>query len=255
MKLNFNKNVKLKLFIVLLPLLISCDYIVNLKRTGDIITRNEVWNGASKIEIWAPVRLIPVISDTSKIEIKGMDFIVDDYLLIQSDDKLVVEHKNVSRIQESKIADLFLYAPNFESIIINSPCKFYCTDTLNINNLYIAINGAGVNSSVDIMLKGNNLTFCAYGMSKVIVNFAGQIHSANYRIEGGAIVNAQELFTEKTKIVHKSYGNSYIAASETLDVKIYATGNVYYTGNPQIIPEIIENNLFKATGKILPAKE
>ena len=89
---------KLKILLIFLPLLISCDYVVNLKRTGDIISKEFEWNGAAKIEVGAPVRIIPVISSESKIEITGMDFIVNDYELIQSDEKLKIEHKHVNRL-------------------------------------------------------------------------------------------------------------------------------------------------------------
>jgi hypothetical protein len=243
---------KLKIFSCFLPLLISCDYVINLKRNGDIITKECEWNGATKIELCAPVRIIPLISAESKIEITGMDFIVNDYDLIQSDEKLVVEHKRVNRIQENKIADLILYAPNFEIFIINAPCKFYCTDTLYVDKLQFVINGRGVNTSGNLILKGNSLNFGAYGMSKSIINLSGEINSASYRVEGGAMINAQELSTEKTEIIHKSYANSYVSVSDLLNAKIYASGNIYYNGNPLINSEIIENNLYNATGKILP---
>jgi hypothetical protein len=253
MKLYF-KIAKLTTLIIFLLLLTSCDYIVNLKRTGDIITQEIEWNGASKIEICAPVRVIPMISNDSKIEIIGMDFIVNDFDLIQSEEKLVVEHKNINRIQENKTADLILYAPNFETITINAPCKIHCTDTLYVNKLNFVINGRGVNTSGNLILKGNNLSVCAYGISKALINLSGQVQSVYYKIEGGAKINAHELFTEKTEIVHKSYADCYISVSEMLNVKIYACGNVYYKGSPHITTEIIENDLFNATGKVISVK-
>jgi len=246
---------KLKIFLFFLPLLISCDYVLNLKRTGDIITITQEldtvnWNIAPKIEVFAPVRIIPVISNENKIEITGMDFIVNDYELIQSDKKLVIEHKHLDRLQESKIADIILYAPKFESIIVNSPCKFDHKDTLYINKLQIVINGKGINTSGNLILKGNNFNFAAYGLSKCEMNFSGELKSAYYVLQGGAKINTKELLTEKVEIIHKSYVDFYVNVLKSLNVKIYAPGNVYYKGNPEVKCENIENNLFNATGNV-----
>ena len=242
---------KLKFIFLFLPLLVSCDYVVNLKRTDEIITKEIEWNGATKIECCAPVRLIPVISNESKIEITGMSFIVNDYELVQYEDKLVIEHKNPSRLQEKKIADLILYAPKFEAFTINSVCKIFCKDTLSFDRLNFVINGRAANTTGNLILKGNNLNFRAYGLNKCIMNLSGEVKSVSYVVEGGTIVNAYALNTVKSEIIHKSYANCYVTVSELLDVKIYASGNIYYKGKPQVIFERIENNLFKATGEMI----
>ena len=245
---------RIKIFIkslILIPLLYSCDYVSNLKRTGDIITKEFEWNGASDIEIFAPVRVIPVTSEECKIVITGMDFIVNDYELIQSEEKFIVEHKNINHIQESKIADLYLYAPKFNSFTANSPCKLYSVDTLYFDNLKIVINGRGVNTSGNLLLKGKNLNFYAFGSNKCKIKFSGEINSTLYYIQGATIIDALELSTKKTQIKHKSYADSYIFATELLDVNIFSSGNVYYKGNPELKVEVTENNLLNSTGKVI----
>lgn len=240
---------KINKYLILFPLFASCSYVSDLKRTGDIITKEYEWNGVSNIEIWAPARVIPVISEESKIELKGMDFIVKGYQFIQSEEKLLIEHKN-DRLQESKIADLILYAPKFDNIIVNSPCKLYSADTLHISNLTIVINGKGANTDGSLILKGNSLNFYAYGMNKCKMNFSGEIHSAYYYIQGVTKIDALELSTVSTKIKHKSYSDCYLFATELLDVNIFAPGNVYYKGNPEIIFERTKSNLLNASGEI-----
>jgi len=225
--------------------------VFDLKRTGDIITKEYEWNGAPQVEIYAPVRVIPVISEESKIVLTGMDFIVEGYQFIQSDEKLIIEHKNSNHIQESKIADLFLYTQKFENITANSPCKLYCIDTLYINNLSVIINGRGTNTMVDLIIKGNNLSFMAFGNNKCKTKISGKVNSTYYIIQGATVIDALGLSTEKSKITHKSYADCYLFVTELLDVNIFAPGNVYYKGNPEIIFKKTENNLLNSTGKVI----
>ena len=231
---------------------VSCSYITDLKRTGDIITVEYDVSSATHIEIFAPVRLIPVIHNESKIKIIGMDFIVEDYVLTHSEEKIVVEHKKPIRIQEHKIADLYLYTPKIERITVNYPGKLHSNDTLYFDNLVIVINGRAAYTTGNLILKGNNLRFYAFGTtSKCNQILSGEVRSALLHIEGGARLNALELSTVSAKIVHKSFGHCHVAVSEQLDVEIFASGNLYYKGNPQTTFEWIENNLMKATGKII----
>src|SRR5690554_846742 len=111
------------LLLVSVLILGSCSYILDMKRTGDQKTIQLDWNGATSIEIWAPCKLILVNSETPFMEVEGMDFIVDGYDFIQSDDKLVIEHKNTNWLQEEKIANITLGAPDFKRFTFNSPGK------------------------------------------------------------------------------------------------------------------------------------
>jgi len=239
------------LYFLFVPLFFSCSYIADLKRTGDIITIEHDWDSAPHIEIWAPVRLIPVISNESKIKLIGMDFIVEDYEFKISDDKIVVDHKNRNRLQEEKIADLYIYTRKIERITINSPSKLQSNDTLFFDNLHIVINGKGAYTTGNLILKGNNLRYCAYGsQNKCYQTFSGAVKTAFFQIEGGSKLHAFDLKTINCKVVNKSYIDCYISVSEQLDADIYSSGNIYYKGNPTVIFQNIENNLMNSTGKI-----
>jgi hypothetical protein len=52
-----------------------------------------------------------------------MDFIVEGYDLIQEENKLTIRHQNIDWLQDSKIADLYVYSPDFKQITANSPCQ------------------------------------------------------------------------------------------------------------------------------------
>lgn len=229
----------------------SCNYIFDLKRTGDQVSEEIPWNGATQIEIWAPVHLILVNSDEVKMEISGMDFIVDGYNLIQSDEKLIIKHQNSNQLQEAKIADLTLYAPQFKQITANSPSKITNKDTLRFDNLNIVVNGKGVFTTSELTLKGNNFSLAVYGGSNKSKHIlSGKLHSVLYNIQGGTDIEAFDLLTSQTTIIQKSYGDCYVSATDYIEVNTYSTGDVYYEGSPEIKFQRIVNTLMKASGQI-----
>lgn len=242
---------RILLFLPFLILIASCDYIVDLKKTGTTITQEIPWNGANHIEIWAPVKLILTNSASTKMEMTGMDFIVEGYTLTQTDDKLIIEHDHNSQLQENRMASLTLFAPGFKNITANSPCKITSQDTLHIDRLNIVVNGKGAFTSSNLIIKGQSINLAVYGgTNKSMQRLSGKTNTASYHIQGGTDIDALDLSTLETIIVNKSYGDCFVNAANRLQVQTYSTGNVFYTGSPEVEFELIENTLMKATGGI-----
>lgn len=230
----------------------SCSYILDMKKSGEIKKAEISWNGASSIEVWAPCKLILVNSEMPFVEVEGMDFIVNGYDLIQSDNKLVIEHKNTNWLQEKKIANITLGAPEFKKIIFNSPGKVTTLDTLSITQLQIIVNGKGIYTTSNLILKGDNFSINVYGgINKSSHHLAGELISANYTMEGGTDIDALKLKTQTVSVVQKSYGNIYLNATNKLKGKIYSTGNIYYLGNPDVEVEIVKSTVMDASGKVI----
>ncbi|HLW06350.1 MAG TPA: DUF2807 domain-containing protein [Marinilabiliaceae bacterium] len=230
----------------------SCSYILDIKRSGEIKKTETPWNGASSIEVWTPCKLVLVNSENPFMEVEGMDFIVDGYDLIQSDDKLVIEHKNTNWLQEEKIANITLGASDFKRVTFNSPGKITTRDTLSITQLQIVVNGKGIYTTSHLILKGDNFSLSVYGgVNKSSHHLSGELRNAQYNMEGGTDIDALELKTKKVSVILKSYGNIFLNATEKLTGKIYSTGNIYYSGDPNVEVEIVKNSVMQASGKTI----
>jgi len=215
---------KLAALLFLATILGSCSYILDLNRTGDDKIIKLDWNGATNIEIWAPCQIT----------------------LIN------IEHENTSSLQEKKMADIRLSAPDFETITYNAAGHLLNEDTLTVDQFKIVVNGKGIYTTSNLTLKGNSLTLYVYGgINKSEHKLSGIVNKASYTMEGGTDIDAINLKTQTTNINHKSYGNIYVDAEEYLNAQIYSTGNIYYTGQPTISFEIIENTIMDASGQLL----
>lgn len=245
---------KIKTILFLLPTILSaCAYVTDMKRTGDIKSVQIPYNGAPTIEVWAPCQLILTNSDTPFIEVEGMDFIVDSYQFFETADQLKIEHKNTNWLQEKKIANITIGAPDFKKATFNSPGKITNKDSLLINHLLIVVNGKGIYTTSNMKLKGNKLSLNVFGgINKSTHHLAGKIKEAQYIMEGGTDIFALDLQTETSNIIQKSYGNIFLNAQNQLNGNIYSTGNIYYMGEPQIEVATIKSTIMKASGKLLP---
>ncbi len=232
----------------------GCSYITDLKRTGEETTLDIDWSGAGEIEIWAPVRVILINSEAPALRLSGMEFIVEGYDLITEGNKLTIRHQNIDWLQDSKIADLYVYSSEINRITANAPCQISTNnDTLFINHLSLVVNGKGIYTTSDMTLKGNALSISVFGgINKSKHILGGQVDNVTYHIQGGTDIVALELATNSTTVVHKSYGDCYVNASDQLQVTTFSTGNVFYTGAPELTFEQRKNTLMTATGKALP---
>jgi hypothetical protein len=240
------------IFVILIGLA-SCEYITEMNKTGDIVSKDIAWEGAEEIEIWAPIRLILVNSDSSYMHLSGMDFIIEGYRLYNQDGRLFIKHNKTEILQESKIANLYVYSPSFKRIDTNSPCKITTNgDTLDITSLSIVVNGKGLYTTGDFILKGDEFHLSVYGgVNKTHHNIAGQVNNAYYHLEGGCDIIADKLQSKSCEVTQKAYGDIYLCAEEKLLVRVYSTGNVYFKGDPEIDFEQVKNNMMKASGKLI----
>lgn len=235
-------------------MLAGCSYITDLKRVGDETTLDIGWSGAGEIEIEAPVRLILVNSEAPALQLTGMDFIVEGYNLIQEENKLIIRHQNIDWLQDSKIANLYVYSADFNRITANAPCQITTNnDTLMISQLTLVVNGKGIYTTSDMILKGKGLSISVYGgINKSKHTLAGLVENTTYHIQGGTDIDALALSTRSATVIHKSYGDCYLNATDHLIVTIFSTGNVFYTGKPELTFEQRQNTVMTATGKAIP---
>jgi hypothetical protein len=70
-----------------------------------------------------------------------------------------------------------------------------------------------------------------------IINVSGSSKNQDISIYTGGIFNGKEFITEQTEISLNAGGEAYINASESVDVRIKAGGNVYIYGEPKQINE------------------
>jgi hypothetical protein len=140
-------------------------------------------------------------------------------------------HRNIKNHLPIKIyINTNLYA--IESITLSGSGSIK-SDSINIDNLNLDINGSG-NIYMDLFSK--NLSADISGSGDMFLS--GVTNYSSLRISGSGDINAYDLFQKTCDARISGSGNMYIYVSDYLNVKISGSGEVFYSGNPVVNTDI-----------------
>ncbi len=163
--------------------------------------------------------------------------VMGDTLRISNDNKC-----NWMRNYKKGGIKVFVKAPHIYFIENYAAGDFQCENTITENILDYSVRSAG---NVNLNVNCNQAIGHMHGSGDV--NISGQAHEHDVHATGQGFVNATDLSTFYTWIHYNSSGEAKVQASGKLVALIYASGNVYYTGNPPSL----ETALY-GSGKVIP---
>ncbi|RLD34617.1 MAG: hypothetical protein DRI72_02400 [Bacteroidetes bacterium] len=129
--------------------------------------------------------------------------------------------------------EITLSSPDCNEFYMNGSGKL---EAHGINSDYfkIAVTGSGpVNSSLGV----NELDLISEGSGNI--NLAGYARECNITLLASGNVYARNLESATCVVVSEGSGNITVNVTVSLSVIIKGSGNVYYSGNPPVIEEII----------------
>ncbi len=205
-----------------------CDCFI---RTGDITTQSR--DLADFETIVAKDIFNVYISDdtTNSITIEGGENLIKNIFTEIENETLLIENQNTCNWTRSYKKDLYIYisATNLKNISIEGPINLYSTNTLKFDTLRIDIN-TGI-SSLDIDVD-NSHTSLRIHSGTGDYKLSGKTNYSYLYSCGNSYINAQNLITNFTHIVHRSTGSSNVNVKEKFLIENIEHGTVYYTGNP-----------------------
>lgn len=186
-----------------------------------------------------------------------------DVLLIKSNEnKIIINGDEAERVEtinkngELKIRMPFsktmqgddisvtLYYKNIEAVEANEGSRIASNETFKATIFeIIAKEGAEIKINLDV----DKLN--AKGTSGAIITLNGKAKTQDLLINSGAVFNAKSLETEQTTITVNAGGESEIYATNLVDAKVRAGGNITIYGKPKQI-----NQKVIAGGTIVEAK-
>jgi hypothetical protein len=244
------------LLILLLALvtMTSCDYIVNIDKTGNQDTIYTPLQSITSIDIQSPCKLILTNVTNEVAMITGPDFIIDGYELTHEGEHLMIRHKQSGYLQKEKLGHISIPATLLKSITLNAPCQVSSNEqTFTSEHLSIVINGKGIYSETNLVLDCQSFQLSVFGgINQSHHQLKGKAKQTDYYIEGVTDIDATELVSQNTSITHRSNADCRICCTQTLHAIMYSTGSLYYIGSPQVNTERRETTLMKASGTVLP---
>ncbi|MCU4175743.1 GIN domain-containing protein [Carboxylicivirga sp. N1Y90] len=229
----------------------SCEYIDSLTQDGTFITTHQDVGDIKHIVVNSPIRIALHNEQSDIVDISGYDNLINELKITYRNDSLIIDHNKKDYLRKSQLIELTVSAKHLQRVTAEMPMELTSNLTINFNNFSIVINGGAKFSEVKLDLSASNVSLNVYGNN--IGNFllSGTSQSSSFILEGSVNIDALDLVCELSNITHKSIGDCKITANTKLDVKSYASGNIYYSGDAEVKHERLHVPYLQSTGNVI----
>ncbi|MEF3078203.1 head GIN domain-containing protein [Winogradskyella poriferorum] len=183
----------------------------------------------STVKVYDLINLKMIKSDENKVIISGDN--KEDVQVINNNGKLKIRMKLEESYDGNDIV-VNLYYTSVDVIDANEGANVEVSEPIEQFEIDLKTQeGAEITAE----LKTTYANFRA--VTGGIINVSGSSKNQDISIYTGGIFNGKELTTEQTEVSVNAGGEAYVNASELVDVRIKAGGNVYIYGEPKQINE------------------
>lgn len=181
------------------------------------------------VKVYDLINLNMIQSKENKVIISGKNR--KDVEVVNKNGKLKIR-MNIEEIYDGNDTVVNLYYTSVDEIDANEGAKVVVKDTIEQFEIELRTQeGAEITTE----LKTSFATVRA--VTGGIINVTGQSKNQDVSIYTGGILNGEEFVTEKTDVSVNAAGEAYINATEFVDVRIRAGGDVFIYGNPKKVDE------------------
>lgn len=168
------------------------------------------------------VQLIP--SDENKIEISGSR--ANDVEIVNKNGTLKVRMA-LRKLLDGEDVSAKLYFKEIQEINASEGSYVICEEPLKLTSIKVnAIEGSEIRLNLDV--KKANLRAVTGGILKI----KGKATNSDVSLGTGGVLQAMDLQTVQTSVKITTGGEADVRASELVDAKIRAGGNIMIYGNP-----------------------
>ncbi|MBO6879290.1 head GIN domain-containing protein [Winogradskyella sp.] len=181
------------------------------------------------VKVYDLINLKMKKSDENKVVISGKNR--KDVQVLNNNGKVKIRMK-LEESYDGNDTVVILYYTSVDVIDANEGAKVNVDETLEQYEIDLKAQ-EGAEITADIKTTYANIR----AVTGAVINTTGSSKNQDISIYTGGVFNAKELKTEQTEVSINAGGEAYINASEYVDVRIKAGGNVFIYGNPKLIDE------------------
>ena len=183
----------------------------------------------SEVKVFDLINVTMIKSDKNQVTIAGKN--KRDVEVINKNGKLKIR-MNIEESYDGNNTEIILYYSSVDTIDANEGAVITVNKTLEQFEIQLKAQEGG---KITAQVKATETNIKA--VTGGIINLSGVSKRQNVTIFTGGIYEAEEFKTESTKINVNAGGDARVNASELVQVKVRAGGDVYIYGNPKEIDE------------------
>lgn len=183
----------------------------------------------TELKVYDLIEVEMIKSNENKVIISGKNN--QDVLINNKNGKLKIK-MNLERIFNGEDTKVVLYYTNVDVIDANEGAKVHSKDVIKQFELDLKTQEGAM---IDVSCNVTYLNIKA--VTGGVIDVLGTSQKQDISLLTGGVYNGENNSTENTKISINAAGQAYVKASEVVDVKIRAGGDVYIYGNPETVNE------------------
>lgn len=183
----------------------------------------------SELKVYDLINVELINSKENKVEITGKN--ASDVVVVNKNGVLKIR-LNLEEIFDGNKTDVKLYYTSFDVIDVNEGA--YVNSTEQIKQFEVELKaqeGGLINLNLDT--KETKIKAVTGG----IIEINGKTNNQSVTIGTGGILKAENLRSTNAKVAIRAGGEAYVNATELLDIKIRAGGDVFIYGKPNKVNE------------------
>jgi hypothetical protein len=221
-------------FSILILLAFSCNYVEGLYVKGEQVKTEIYIDEFSRVSVETHVNLVLEQSNEEFAVVSGLDFKVEDIQISVKNEELVISSKVAAHSRKDQMPTVLLPIKELSFVNVNAPMELSAPKVLEIDNFTLIVNGRGTYSNSNLHLNCKKITVAAYGENLGVHYLMGNADILNITMEGLAYLKALEMNVKEVNINQRSLKNCFLHCTDQLNVRMYSSGNVYYTGHPNL---------------------
>jgi len=222
------QHLKWSLFILLIPILISCEKHERITGNHRQKTETRRISTFEEVQINGDIEVEILHSNTSQINVTAESNIIpfiDTYI---KNNTLIIEEADEYRIKNHIPIKVTVYSPILMAVELNGSGSVY-TDTYDADDLYVNLKGSG---EMDISTNATNVYAIINGSGNIKLH--GNANVSDITINGSGNISGYKLHSNQAYIKINGSGKTYITVYDYLDAAINGSGNIIYKGSPNM---------------------
>ncbi|HVI45544.1 MAG TPA: head GIN domain-containing protein [Chitinophaga sp.] len=230
----------LLLMLVIFSLILGSCTKEKLSGSGNVIAVKRSISPFTDVEISGPFEVHLAQDLSGLVEIMAEDNIIDAVETDTRRNTLCIRIKKDVELSRHMPIQVYVHSRIFQRIAFYGTGDLYSKDTLLCPLLTYEQNGSG---DASLLLSSGTLKTTINGSGNIFIK--GHSDTIDSDINGNGAVYGTEMSVQRADITIRGTGGHSLHVDKLLNVGIYGSGNVTYSGNPELHSEI------RGTGRLI----
>ncbi len=216
------------LALVTTTLFTSCEKI---KGKGEVITETRTTGNYSGISLAMSASVYFTPGDSYSLQIRGQENVLKQIVTQAEGTHLSIKVRNGVTLGSHEAITLYITAPVVTDLNVSGSGDIFVDKPWNTSNLSANISGSGTISLND--LTAGQISAIISGSGSIRAT-SGKVTREDLTISGSGTIDLRSVECQTVYTTTSGSGDTYVHATNMLDVTISGSGDIWYYGTPVI---------------------